>query len=145
MPQAASISTPLTATRTGMHAYWPTMAPPSRASQISGPAAGTFGLSRYCQSQRSLLELAMSDPNTRRYSASMARRSSGRYRSMSAIVTVLRPYAGASTHHVTDERVLRERSTSQRRSGRQAFDGGCDVQFLRDGEAGARSIAAGAR
>ena len=65
-------------TVTGIVAYWPMTVVPSRASQMSGPSAGTFGLRRYCQSQRSRLASAVSGPNTRRYSASTCRRSSGR-------------------------------------------------------------------
>ena len=42
MPQEASISRPPTDSRTGIVAYWPTTVVPSRASQISGPSAGTL-------------------------------------------------------------------------------------------------------
>ncbi len=69
------------------------MAVPSRAIQISGSWPGLFGLRRYCQSQRSRLASAASWPNTRRYSASTERLSSGLYRSISAT-----PQAPASTY-----------------------------------------------
>ena len=52
------------------------MAGPSRASQIGGPPVGIVRIARYCQSQRRRLASAMSLPNTRRYRASTAGRSS---------------------------------------------------------------------
>ena len=68
---------------------------PSRAIQMIGSPSGLLGLRRYCQSHRRRLASAASLPNTRRYSASTLRRSSGRKRSTSAIVT--RRQSGACT------------------------------------------------
>jgi hypothetical protein len=56
----------LTASLTGIVAYCPMIAGPSRATQISGSPLGLFGLRRYCQSQRRRLASAASVPNTRR-------------------------------------------------------------------------------
>jgi hypothetical protein len=76
MPQAPTTSRPFSESATGMVAYCPMIDGPSRATQISGSVPGLAGLSRYCQSQRSRLASAASGPNTRRYSASIASRSS---------------------------------------------------------------------
>jgi hypothetical protein len=78
MPHDAVTSRPRTTSRTGIVAYWPMIAGPSRAIQISGSPPGLFGLRRYCHSQRSRLASAASRPKTRRYSASTERLSSGR-------------------------------------------------------------------
>src|SRR5437667_5251168 len=59
---------------------------PSRTTHNSGVLFGLFGLRRYCQSQRRRLAAAASGPNTRRYSASTPRWSSGRYRSTSGML-----------------------------------------------------------
>ena len=66
MPHEAVTSRPLIASRTGIVAYWPMIAGPSRATQISGSPRGLFGLRRYCHSQRRRLDSAASLPNTRR-------------------------------------------------------------------------------
>ena len=115
---------------------------PSRAIQISGSWPGLFGLRRYCQSQRRRLASAASLPNTRRYSASTARLSSGLYRVMSA---TLRPAPAQHVFHVADERVLRERAVrTHRASGAgKPPDGRGHVQFLADDpQSGVRDLAA---
>src|SRR5688500_4410181 len=107
MPHEPWTSRPASDSLTGIVAYCPTMAGPSRAIQISGSCPGLLGLRRYCHSQRRRLASAASCPNTRRYSASTARLSSLRYRSISATLC-----SRLCQHvlHVADQRVLRQRA-----------------------------------
>jgi hypothetical protein len=66
MPHDPLTSWPLMLRATGIVAYCPMMALPSRATQISGAWPGLLGFFRYCQSQRRRLASAASGPNTRR-------------------------------------------------------------------------------
>ena len=140
MPHAASISRPLTPSWTGIVAYWPTIAWPSRATQISGPVGGTFGFLRYCQSHRSRLASAMSLPNTRRYSASIWRRPRGGIDRFQPCLRSVRRRGAQHVLHVADQRILRQRADpSQRPMGAGHLPHGArDVQFLAHDRAGRR-------
>ena len=106
------------------------MVGPSRASQICGPSGGVFGFWTYCQSHRRRLASAASWPNTRRYSASIARPSSKRKRSMSAMILARSPPG------------LRRRSgarTRWRRRPRPA-SAGCRAASARSAPASCRNV-----
>ena len=80
MPQEARRILSRTFSRTGIVAYWPSIRSPYLATQISGPSGGQFGLSSYCQRQRSRLFSVAVAPKISRYMTSSGPRSASERR-----------------------------------------------------------------